>query len=761
MLKARILIVEDDGIVAEGIKNSLIKFGYSVLGIVSSGEEAIQKSEEHNPDLVLMDIVLKGEMNGIKAATEIRRRFGIPVIYITAYVDDKTLEQAKSSDPFGYLTKPFENILLKSSIEMALYRDKAEKLIKESEEKYRALIETSSDCICNIDPQGTFIYMNPVGLNSHGKVIDEIRGEHCTKLAMPEYSGLLNETLNRANKGETVQLQYESETLLGRRWFESTLTPLKNDLGEVESLLRISRDVTERRRIEEALKESKIWMTNIYNSLDEAVLVVTPDNIIKNANRAAVEMFGYSKDELYGRASEILHVDRKHYEEFIRKREDAFYSQGIASFEFKLKRKNGKIFPTDHSISLLKNDTGSSLGIISVVRDISKRKLLEDQLRHSQKMESVGRLAGGIAHDFSNMLSAILGYSELTLDSIPADSPVRENIKTIYEAGIKAADLTGQLLAFSRKQVLEMKVVKLDHVVKNMAKILHRVIGEDILLELNTRPSSRNVEVDPGQIEHILMNLVVNARDAMPSGGRIIIETGDADLDELYATKHEGIKPGPYVMISVTDTGIGMSREVMEKIFEPFYSTKGVGGTGLGLATAYGIVKQHNGYIYVYSEPSKGTSFKLYFPETGEDEDQSVHKIRPVTIQGTETILVVDDEPSIRKLVKDSLQPLGYLIIEAASGEEALKFCKNVERKIDLLLTDIIMTGMSGKELAELIKKDRPSIIVIFMSGYTDDIIKHYGILDSREIFIQKPLTCKKMANKIREIFDRRNKQST
>lgn len=386
---------------------------------------------------------------------------------------------------------------------------------------------------------------------------------------------------------------------------------------------------------------------------------------------------------------------------------------------------------------------------------LNERKKLESQLLQAQKMEAIGRLAGGIAHDFNNLLSVIVGYTEILLAELPATDPSEERIKLIKEAGEKAAELTHQLLAFSRKQVLELKVVNLNSVIKNMSKMLDRIIGEDIILELNTMASQSNVMADSGQLEQVLMNLAVNARDAMPSGGKLIIETADILLDKGYTGSLGEIIPGNYVMFAMTDTGTGMSMEVKEKIFEPFFTTKVTGiGTGLGLAMIYGIIKQHNGYIYVYSEPGKGTTFKIYLPAVREDTvEESTGKI-PL-LQGHETILVVDDDSFIRKLVADMLGPLGYRVLEAENAETALKVGDEFEDAVDVLLTDIIMPKINGKELADAFRSKHPATKVVYMSGYTDDSVAYHGILKKETAFIQKPLTLYKLAVKLREELDK------
>ncbi|MHB8881211.1 MAG: ATP-binding protein [Thermodesulfovibrionales bacterium] len=399
-----------------------------------------------------------------------------------------------------------------------------------------------------------------------------------------------------------------------------------------------------------------------------------------------------------------------------------------------------------------------------IVEDITERrqaaeeqKKLEGQLLQAQKIESIGRLAGGVAHDFNNILSAILGYSELALLKLSEDSPAREEIGQVKAAGERAASLTHQLLAFSRKQVLEMKPANVNDIAENTLKMLNRLIRADIVLELKLKKPLRNIRADQTQIGQVLMNLVVNAVDAMPDGGSLMISTDEVLLDEAYVRQRKEVKPGPYVIFTVTDTGAGMSREVRERIFEPFFTTKDFGkGTGLGLAMVYGIVKQHGGYIYVYSEPGKGTAFKVYLPVISEDISSADEAAAEGPMKGgSETVLVVDDDPFIRRLIADVLGPLGYRVLEADGGEEALKISESRTDAIDLLLTDIIMPKMNGKVISELVSKRHPEAKTIFMSGYTDDVIAHHGMLEPGLQFIQKPIVPRTLSDKLREVLDR------
>ena len=387
--------------------------------------------------------------------------------------------------------------------------------------------------------------------------------------------------------------------------------------------------------------------------------------------------------------------------------------------------------------------------------ETSEKIKLEQQLLHIQKMESIGRLAAGIAHDFNNVLSVIIGYSDLLLANIPANDPIHEKIKRIHDSGSKAATLTRQLLAFGRKQVLKKKVISINTIIRNFLKILGKMVGEDIVIMTYLSEENCNVEADPGQIEQVIMNLLVNARDAMPNGGEIIIETAEVQLDRHYVNKYHEIKPGQYILMVISDTGEGMDEEVLSKIFDPFFTTKEHGkGTGLGLSTVYGIVKQHDGYIYAYSEKGKGTTFKIYLPvskkSTEERENKSTIKALP---QGNETILIVDDNASIRQLIVEILKPLRYNCIQATSGKDAINLLRKYGGEVHLLLTDVVMPSMSGRELAEIIREERPEMKVIFMSGYTENIIAHHGVLEQGINYISKPITPVRLTQKIRSVL--------
>ena len=380
----------------------------------------------------------------------------------------------------------------------------------------------------------------------------------------------------------------------------------------------------------------------------------------------------------------------------------------------------------------------------------------EEQLRQSQKVEAIGRLAGGIAHDFNNLLTIINGYTELLLARLPPQDRTSRDINEIRKAGMRAASLTRQLLAFSRKQILEPKVLDMNAIVVELEKMLRRLIGEDVRLTIVQAPGLRRIKADPGQIEQVIMILVVNARDAMPQGGNLTLETANVDLDEAYAGRHVGVRSGAYILLAVSDTGSGIDKESMSHIFEPFYTTKGPGkGTGLGLSTVYGIVKQSGGNVWAYSEPGRGTTFKIYLPQAeGTVDRQSRDGQRAGIARGSETLLLVEDQKELRELVREMLEMNGYTVVAAGDGLEALEICQRHEGRIDLMLSDVVMPQMGGRELAQRLATLRPEMKVLYMSGYTSNAIVHHGILDPGTMLLQKPFTPDGLARKVREVLD-------
>jgi PAS domain S-box-containing protein len=497
-------------------------------------------------------------------------------------------------------------------------------------------------------------------------------------------------------------------------------------------------------------------VTALLESASQAIVSIDRGGRIVLANRRAEEIFGYSGEELLGARIEMLLPEGKRSNHTHER--DNFFTRprtrpmGIG-MDLSGRRKDGSEVPVEVSLSYVELDEG--VFAIAFVSDISQRKRLEEQLLHAQKMEAVGRLAGGVAHDFNNMLTVISGYNRMILDELSTLDPLRGYAEEILKAADRAGALTNQLLAFSRRQIMQPRVINVNAVIIQTQKMLQRLIGEDIELVLDLGVNVGNIKADPGHVEQAIVNLAVNARDAMPMGGHLRIETCDVVLDENYARTHMGVKPGDFTMIAVSDDGHGMDAEVRRHIFEPFFTTKEKGkGTGLGLATVYGIVKQTGGDIWVYSEPGQGTTFKLYFPRVSEPLSDSAATDPSATRRsGGETILVVEDEQAVRDLTVRILQQLGYRILTASSGAEALEISQTHPGHIDLLLTDVVMPNMSGRQLADHLQEGRPKTKVLFLSGYTENTVVHHGVLDAGVDFLPKPFSRENLSRKLREVL--------
>lgn len=497
-----------------------------------------------------------------------------------------------------------------------------------------------------------------------------------------------------------------------------------------------------------ALCRSEDRYRMIVDHLNDAFYIHDLQGNILDFNDNACDMLGYSRDELRG--SNLAVIDTPENASLTPERMASLIRDGFLSFDGEHVRKDGTRVAINVSARLVSTE-GKGLAQ-SFVRDITERLRLQEQLAQAQKMESIGRLAGGVAHDFNNLLAVILGYGEMMASSLPQDSPLRDHVSEILFAGERARDLTRQLLAFSRKQVLEMRTVELSSIVLGMKRMLQRLIGEDIDLQVIANPKQGFVRADTPQLEQVLMNLCVNARDAMPNGGRLVIETANVLLDEHYAGTHPGVTPGPYVVLSVSDTGQGMDEATRKRIFEPFFTTKEKGkGTGLGLSTVFGIIKQHGGEVWCYSEPGHGTTLKIYLPQAPPDLSPLGAREKEAPLLGNgETILVLEDEKDVRRLVCRMLANLHYVVLEAATVEECIELAKTND-KIDLLLTDVIMPNSDGRQVRNRVTEIQPGIRALYMSGYTENVIAHRGVLDKGIHFIPKPFTEAALSKKVRE----------
>lgn len=545
----------------------------------------------------------------------------------------------------------------------------------------------------------------------------------------------------------------------GKLHLEITASPLRDATGNIIAGIKITRDVTERVRNEQQLHSVREELQAIYDASPDMISIHDELGRVIDVNDNMLTNYGFSRNEV--RDLSMADLSGSGFTPTVVREKFSMALQGLQpDFEWVARRKNGKEFPVEvrlRKLALPAPDNDKKTCVLAIVRDISERKVaeaekkqLELQLLHAQKMESIGRFAGGLAHDFNNILSAILGYSELVIMETPPDHPSAQPLNIIKQSAEKAAELTRQLLTFSRKQVLDPQAVDLNCLVDGIVKMLSRMIHEDIVIDTQTTCQGRQVLADPGQLEQLIMNLAVNAADAMPQGGKLLIRT--EELHQHSQGQGDTIAPGPCVQLTVADTGAGMDQATMEQIFEPFFTTKSQGkGTGLGLAMVYGIVKQHHGTIRVESIPGRGTTFKVVLPATLHPARKLADPKEPMA-GGTETILVVDDEPSIQRLVHDILTPLGYTILTASSGQEALTMAAAMT-KVDMLITDMIMPGMRGNELATRFLAKHGKAAVLYMSGYRAEDIDEKNPAGP-EPFLQKPLTPGTLATKVRQVLD-------
>lgn len=625
----RILLVEDEAIIALDLRQRLEGLGFVVTGIAVNGIDALALAETTRPTLVLMDINIQGSIDGIETAARMTARMDVPIVFLTAYADGPTVERAKVVRPYGYLLKPFEERELATTIEMAVYRHRSEAQARLLEHAIRSA-------------------------NTGIVVADAAHPELAIVLCNPSFEQLTG---------------YSTAEVHGRSpWF---IEGGETDPGASLNLRRVLRDQREHH------------------------------------------------------ATLVLH------------------------------RKDGGAFWCDLAVSLVRNQVGEVSHFLLFYTDASARKHSEAALFQAQKVEAIGQLAGGVAHDFNNILAVITGYCEMAQRQIDALHPVRPRLDQILKAAHRAAALTRQLLAFSRKQVLKPRPIDLNTIVGDTQKMLGRLIGDHIVVEIRQGTTLGTINADPGQIEQIILNLAVNARDAMPRGGRLLLETSNEELDEAFAQAHPPARAGRYVRLVVSDTGEGMTPETLERVFEPFFTTKAEGqGTGLGLATVYGIVKQSEGYIEVESEPGQGATFRIYLPRLDRPKEATGEISRPQTPRGTETILLAEDTESLREVIQETLQECGYRVMAAADGREALAAARAFDGVIHLLLTDVVMPRMGGADLASALVEERPGLRVLFMSGYADGALSQHGVLGEGVLLIEKPFSTERLAGMVRDALD-------
>lgn len=790
----RMLIAEDDADSRAYLTRLLESQGHDVTS-AHNGRDALEMARRSPPDLILSDILMP-KMDGFELCQRVRADAAlgrIPVIIYTAtYTEEQDRELALTLGATRFVVKPEEPQRLLSVIAevieeraraeavepaatdvserqveilhlQALARkldDKVTQLEEErralaaSEEKYRRLIEVLREdyFFYTHDTRGHLTYVSPSITTVLGYSPNEFQSDYRERITESPINADVQRRTEQSIAGN-AQPPYEVEIYHkdgSVRLLEVSEIPVFDDQGAVIDVEGIAHDITQSRKDE---TERHLLATAI-DQAAESLIITDRNGIIEYVNPAATRASGYTRAEMVGQNPRMLKSGQH---------DIAFYdglSSTIASGSawrgrLATQRKDGTLYVEDAFITPVRNDADEVVHFACAKRDVTDQVKLEKELRQAQKMEAIGQLAGGVAHDFNNLLTVIISHSEMAQVDLPPDCPLTADLVAILDAGERAAVLTRQLLAFSKRQVLEPRVLDLNMVVENMTNMLRRVIGEDIQLRTALDPDLGRIEVDTGQMEQVLMNLTVNARDAMPRGGRLTLETTNVVLEPDQTGHRPEVEPGPYVMLAVTDTGQGMDAETRSRIFEPFFTTKEAGkGTGLGLATVFGIVNQSSGHIEFSSEVDEGTTFKIYLPRVARPIQAEAIKPAVGDTAGSETILFVEDDDAIRKMVKRILEQNGYTVLVAASGEEALEIGDAQGSAIDLLVTDVILPGARGTEVADSMLRARPDLRVLFMSGYAKGALANRDLSSSKMQFLPKPLASSTLLHKIREMLD-------
>ena len=635
-------------------------------------------------------------------------------------------------------------------------RKRADEKIRASEAEFRAMFEMASIGMAQADPRtGLWLRVNQKMCEITGYTADELLHKHIAELTHPDDRQRDSELFQRVVRGEAPDYHIEKRYLRKDgtlAWVNVNMAVIRDALGRPTRTMATIEDIGDRRKTEESITR----LATAVEQVAETIVITDIEGTILYANPAFEKTTGYTREEALGKNPRILKSD---------KQDAAFYRRMWAVLgrgevwngHFINKRKDGTLYEEDASISPVRDVAGKIVNYVAAKRDVTHEVLLESQLRQAQKMEAVGRLAGGVAHDFNNLLMGIMGYVELCRDQTEPAHPIREWLDEITHIAQRSAQITQQLLAFARKQTVEPKILDINDAVNGMLKLLRRLLGEDIDLAWQPGADLRLVKVDPSQVDQILANLCLNARDAIEGAGKITMETGNVMVDAGFCAAHTEAAAGEYVFLAVSDDGCGMEPETLAQIFEPFFTTKAMGngkGTGLGLATVYGIVKQNNGFICADSTPGKGTTFTIYLPQVAkETSEMAVSRQAEMPKGHGENILLVEDENALRRICRLNLISFGYHVLEAETPGEALALVSRTSNEIHLLLTDVVMPGMDGRQLAQRISAAKPDIKVLFMSGYTADVIAERGVLEQNTAFLSKPFTRDDLARKVSDVL--------
>jgi PAS domain S-box-containing protein len=760
----RILIVEDVPMDAELVEYELERARIAFAARrVDTREGFLRELESFHPDLILSDYSLP-RFDGMTALSLARQQAPtIPFLIVTGSVNEETAVQCMKAGATDYLLK--SNLArIGPAIEGALAREesrrqkaRAEDALRRSEANLRAIFNNSLQCFVLIGRDGSIQALNRTArewaTRLLGHEVDE--GNRIDEF-LPGWAA----SFEAALRGEALTRELCVHGADGvSRWFETSHAPVVDDHGGVIGVCLNAREVSARRRAEQALRESEERYRDLFDNASDLVCATAPDGTFLYVNRAWQDVIGQTSVQLDGRQlAEFVHSgSRERYDEITAR---VLQGEAMAGVELDLVSSTGATITVEGNLSCTFKEGEPAL-LRGIYRDVTERKRVEDQLRRAERMQAAGRLAGGMAHEVNNMMTGVIGFSEFLLRSFSPDDPRRAEVEEIIKAGSRAADVTRQLLAFTRQQFRRPELVEINQIISDLEKMLRRLLGVDHLLECDLSPDAGVIRADRGQMEQVLVNLVLNARDALFNAGRVTISTSTVYLGPEYAQRHADVKisNGTYVMLCVTDTGCGMEREVQARIFEPFFTTKPVGqGTGLGLSTVYGIIKQSDGFVWAYSEPEQGTTFKIYLPQVGPGRAAMRMEDRTGAPRGgTETILLVEDEPMVRGLSSRGLREYGYRVLEASDGAEALRLVADFGHGIDLVISDLVMPSMGGRELGHQLAQLDPTLPVLYMSGYTGDDVLRRGLMEPGAPFQSKPFTAEGLARRVREMLDARH----
>jgi PAS domain S-box-containing protein len=771
----RILLVEDSSADAEVVLRALAQSGLEVEAERVQTEKDLVAALDRDFDVVLSDHRLR-QLTAARALALHKARAGeVPFLVVSGSMREAEAIQLLRSGARDYFIK--DNLLrLGAAIERELEeadnrrsrrraeeeREVARKALASNEVFLRLVIDQDPNLIFVKERSGTFVLANRAMADVYGTTVEELEGKTDADFNLNaeevEAFRQADEAVIDSARETLVPVEVITDASGKRRLLRTVKRPLPDAEGRIDRVLGVAVDVTDLKRVEGELRENEERFRQVVEASPHGVLVIDAEGKIVLSNQRSEQIFGYSRQELVG---QLIHrlvpvsIHDRHAEDASAFLRDLESRRMGAGGEVHGCRRDGTLFPAEIGLSHFESAAGTRV-LVTVV-DITDRRGLEMQLQQAQKMEAIGRLAGGLAHDFNNVLGVILGLGELAREDLSANDPVQHRLVEIVAAARKATDLTRQMLAFSRQQVMHPRPLNLNAVVEASRRLLAQMIGADIELRLVLGPELGTVRADPTQLSQVLMNLAVNARDAMPSGGALTFETRNVELDEEYVRTHAAGRPGLYVLLAVTDTGHGMDSKTRARVFEPFFSTKGEGkGTGLGLATVYGIIKQSGGFVWVYSEPEHGATFRIYLPQVGEnplplEARRSESQAAPA---GSETILLVEDQDAVRRMAQELLRRQGYEVLAAANAEEALAIVESRSETIHLVLSDVVMPGTNGRELAIRLREMCPELRVLFMSGYSNGAIQGRGLLDEDVMLVEKPFSAAELGRAVRRALE-------